>query len=221
MAGLTIRQAVPDDAEAVERVRLAGWQTAYRGAIPDSYLDAMVVNAGRRRAHLAGPPDGFIAGVAVAGDAVIGWVSAGPCRDEDRREPGQGEVFACYVHPDWWRHGAGRLLMEHALAALHEAGRDDVTLWVLEANDRARRFYDRFGFVPDGERMLRDFGESVAEVRYWRLAAQGRAAQGRTAQGDTAQGHTAQGHTAQGDTAQGDTAQGDTAQGRAAESRTT
>jgi GNAT superfamily N-acetyltransferase len=170
MAGLTIRPAVPDDAEAVERLLTAGWRTAYRGAIPDSYLDAMAVNTVRRRAHLTDLPDGVIAGVAVAGDEVIGWVGAGPCRDEDRRERWQGEVFACYVHPGWWRRGARRLLMEHALAALHQAGRDDVTLWVLEANDRARRFYATCGFAPDGERMLRDFGEPVAEVRYWRPA---------------------------------------------------
>src|SRR5215469_8226381 len=102
MAGLTIRQAVPDDAEAVERLRIAGWQAAYRGAIPDSYLDAMVVDAARRRARLAEPPDGAVCGVAVTaemggGDAVVGFVNAGPCRDQDRGEPGQGEVFACYV----------------------------------------------------------------------------------------------------------------------------
>jgi ribosomal protein S18 acetylase RimI-like enzyme len=125
---------------------------------------------------LADPPDGFISAVAVTGDAVtgdatggdavIGWVSAGPCRDQDRREPGQGEVYACYVRPDRWRHGAGRLLMAHALAALHEAGRDDITLWVLEANDRARRFYATLGFAPDGERMIGEFGKPVAEVRY-------------------------------------------------------
>jgi ribosomal protein S18 acetylase RimI-like enzyme len=185
MAGLTIRRAVPDDAEAIERLRIAGWQAAYRGAIPDSYLDAMTANPGRRRAYLADLPGGVIASVAVTDDAVaddmvagdmvaggtvVGWASAGPCRDQDRDGPGQGEVFACYVHPGWWRRGAGRLLMAHSLAELAAGGRDDVTLWVLEANDRARRFYATFGFGPDGERKLGDFGAMVAELRYWRPA---------------------------------------------------
>jgi ribosomal protein S18 acetylase RimI-like enzyme len=171
MAETTIRPAAPEDAEAVERLRLAGWQTAYRGIISDAYLDGLAVDVPRRRRHLETLPEGFRAGVAIADGCVVGWVAAGPCRDLDRPGPQQGEIFACYVHPDWWRKGTGRLLMEHALEALAEDGRDDVTLWVLEANDRARRFYEAFGFAPDGGRKLLGFGESVPELRYRRRIA--------------------------------------------------
>ena len=170
MAGTTIRPAAPEDAEAVERLRIAGWQTAYRGIIPDAYLDSLPVDVSRRRRHLEALPDGFGNDVAIAGGCVVGWISAGPCRDPDRPGPRYGEVFACYVHPDWWRAGIGRLLMAHALEVLAEDGRDDVTLWVLEANDRARRFYARFGFAPDGTRKLLDFGKLVPELRYRRPA---------------------------------------------------
>jgi len=170
MAGTTIRPAAPEDAEAVERLRIAGWQTAYRGIIPDAYLDSLPVDAPRRRRHLETLPEGFRNDVAFAGGCVVGWISAGPCRDPDRPGPRHGEVFACYVHPDSWRTGTGRLLMEHALEALAQDGRDDVTLWVLEANDRARRFYAAFGFAPDGTRKLLDFGEPVPELRYRRPA---------------------------------------------------
>jgi ribosomal protein S18 acetylase RimI-like enzyme len=168
MAGTTIRAAAPEDAEAVERLRLAGWQTAYRGIIPDAYLDSMLVDVPRRRRHLETLPDGFCNDVAVACGSVIGWIAAGPCRDLDRLTPQQGEIFACYVHPDWWRTGTGRLLMEHALEALAHDGRDDVSLWVLEANQRARRFYAAIGFGPDGTRKLADLGEAVPELRYRR-----------------------------------------------------
>jgi RimJ/RimL family protein N-acetyltransferase len=40
-------------------------------------------------------------------------------------------------------------------------------LWVIEANIRGRRFYERLGWTADGARQPIDFdGELVDEVRY-------------------------------------------------------
>jgi ribosomal protein S18 acetylase RimI-like enzyme len=168
MAGVTIRHGVPEDAEAVESLRVAGWQTAYRGIIPDDFLDGLPADAARRRRQMTDAPAETSDSVATEDGAVVGWVKCGLCRDLDRPGSRQGEIVACYVHPSAWRRGVGRLLMEHALEVLTAAGRDDITLWVLEANDRARRFYETFGFAPDGKRMLREFGVPVPEVRYRR-----------------------------------------------------
>jgi GNAT superfamily N-acetyltransferase len=171
MAGLTIRSSVPEDAEAVERLRLAGWQTAYRGIMSDGYLDSLVSDVARRRRHIEDLPEGITDLVAAADGAVVGWIAAGPSRDPARSGPRYGEIFACYVHPDWWRKGVGRLLMGRAVEVLTEAGRDDITLWVLEANERARCFYAQFGFEPDGARKMWDRGETAPEVRLRRRAA--------------------------------------------------
>ena len=101
---------------------------------------------------------------------LVGWVAAGPCRDDDRPQSHQGEVYACYVLPQRWRQGVGRLLFTHAAGVLAQAGRGDITLWVLEANSPARRFYESFGFHRDGGRQILDLGGPVAEVRYRRPA---------------------------------------------------
>jgi GNAT superfamily N-acetyltransferase len=168
MAEVAIRACTLEDAAAVEGLRVAGWKSAYRGMIPDAYLDSLPVDVERRRRHTAERAEGAVESVAVQDGAILGWVAAGPCRDEDRPGPHQGEVYACYVLPDLWRHGIGQLLLAYANEALAQAGRGDITLWVLEANTGARRFYESFGFHPDGSRKLIDLGEPVPEVRYRR-----------------------------------------------------
>jgi ribosomal protein S18 acetylase RimI-like enzyme len=166
--GPTIRAAAPDDAGEVEQLRVAGWQTAYRGIVPDAFLDSMRVDAEHRRHLIAGraAADFSVESVAVQSGAIVGWVVGHPCRDADRTGPRHGEIHACYVLPEWWGNGVGRLLLSHATAALGEYGMDDITLWVLEANHRARRFYEACGFRPDGKRQFLNMGQPVPEVRY-------------------------------------------------------
>jgi ribosomal protein S18 acetylase RimI-like enzyme len=183
VAAPSIRAAVPDDAEEVERLRVAGWQVAYRGILPDDYLDRMRVDGERRRRHMleqaaareaaarqAAAPATLVDSVAIQASAIVGWVTGGRCRDADRPGPRHGEIYAIYVQPEWWGRGAGRLLMAHAVRALTEAGRDDISLWVLAGNQRARRFYAAAGFGPDGAEQVLDLGGPVTEVRYRLLA---------------------------------------------------
>lgn len=78
-----------------------------------------------------------------------------------------GEVTGIYVAPSAWGRGGGRQLMEAALANLKAAGFATATLWVLEANRRARAFYERLGWDPEGARKIDDRGNFVLlEVRY-------------------------------------------------------
>ena len=78
------------------------------------------------------------------------------------------ELYALYVHPAWWSTGTGRALMDRVLAKVRAAGYACITLWVLEANARARRFYQRAGFAPDGARHVLDELGGVTEIRYRR-----------------------------------------------------
>ena len=58
--------------------------------------------------------------------------------------------------------------MDHVLARVCMAGYACITLWVLEANARARCFYQRAGFAPDGARHVLDDLGGVIEIRYRR-----------------------------------------------------
>ena len=98
--------------------------------------------------------------VAVDDGTVVGFSYVGPSPTA-----GVSELYAIHVDPDRVGTGVGRLLMADALKY---AGPRAV-LWVLEGNDRARRFYEKGGWVTDGEtRQAPVGGEVTHQVRYVR-----------------------------------------------------
>ena len=158
---MNVRPATPDDVPAIAEIHVAAWRAAYRGHMPDAYLDSLSVE--QRRAMWAG----VLARGGPGQIAVVdrGFCFYGPSRDG---EHGAAEIYALYVHPDAWRQGAGRALCQHAerhAAALELA---KVTLWVLTANEPARRFYERLGYAADGgERTnTRLIATPLHEMRY-------------------------------------------------------
>ena len=154
---VVVRPALASDLAAVEQVRLDTWRVAYRGMIPDDILDGLTVTEER----VAWLEQRFAGGdvetlVATDSDTVIGMASVGACRDDDLS--GLTELYALYVLPSHWDTGTGKALLM--------AAGDLQVLWVLEANARARAFYERHGFRPDGHSKVLDLGAGVPEVRY-------------------------------------------------------
>jgi ribosomal protein S18 acetylase RimI-like enzyme len=151
-----IRRATAADARGVAEVHVASWRHAYRGLLPDGFLDRLSVE--RREASWREAFRDRGAGVFVAEEEgrVIGFASFGPSRDADAG-PEVGEIPAIYVDPSVVGAGVGRALLDAAIEALREAGYRRATLWVLEANAHARRFYERAGWRWDGTVSRHDF----------------------------------------------------------------
>lgn len=169
---MRIRSAVIEDAAQIAAVHVRSWQGAYRGLMPQEYLDGL--NQARRTemwVRVTSSVNGTDSGVLVAEDetAVRGFVAFGPTRDEGEDRARTGEISSIYAEPDEWGTGCGRQLMSAALEALAAAGYQQVTLWVLDTNARARRFYEAASFHFDGAKQLdeRD-GFSLNELRYRR-----------------------------------------------------
>jgi ribosomal protein S18 acetylase RimI-like enzyme len=175
----TVRPAMVEDSEALGRVHIAAWQAAYRGLIPDDYLEGLdpAVRAGRwQSALLDGPGDGryradghgAMALVVEGDDGQVAGISVvGPPR---REEPsGVGELWMINLEPAAWGRGLGTTLLAAATDELRHAGYVEAVLWVLDGNRRARRFYEREGWRSDGTHITDDArGFSVTELRYRR-----------------------------------------------------
>ena len=148
---MRIREAEPKDAEAIAEVHVRSWQAAYRGQLTDEYLDGLSVGERleQHRRSLEEPRAEWRTWVAEDEGRVTGFAVTGPSEDADA-EPSTGEVYAIYLEPDRVGTGLGRELFEHAISDLRDRGFSVVTLWVLETNERARRFYEAAGWRTDG-----------------------------------------------------------------------
>lgn len=81
-------------------------------------------------------------------DEVDGWLTVGPSRDDDVAAT-EGELWALYVDPDLVGAGIGHGLHQFAIARLRALGFERASLWTFVANERARAFYERHGWMRD------------------------------------------------------------------------
>jgi GNAT superfamily N-acetyltransferase len=148
-----VREANPNDARSVAEVHVASWRWAYAGMIPDEVLHRLSVGDRERmwRESLAAAEPGRCVLVAEADDGtIVGFAAFGPSEDPEAAARGAGEVYAIYVRSEVAGTGVGRELFSQANDSLGRNGFRRATLWVLEANERARRFYEASGWTWDG-----------------------------------------------------------------------
>ncbi len=157
MTDVAVRPARLEDAEAFTRAHEAAWD-ATLAPIAGRPLDELVPfeeRVERLRATLAElPPDASVL-VAERGGEIVGEaVRVG------------SELRDLYVVPAAWGTGAAQELTEAVLAEIRASGATVATLWVVEANTRARRFYEREGWETTGETRASQLGP--AELQYAR-----------------------------------------------------
>ncbi len=154
---MLVRRATVDDAEALAGIQVDSWRRAYRGLVPEAFLDAFTVESRwvrwmeklqSRESETYVTDGGFCTIVRPARDA------SAPL-----------ELVALYVAPTRWREGIGTSLLDVVVPR-----DEDVSLWVFRDNTRARAFYEAQGFVADGAEGV-DPGTGVLEIRMYRPAA--------------------------------------------------
>jgi ribosomal protein S18 acetylase RimI-like enzyme len=151
-----VRPAEPGEAETLARLNLRTALAAYGHIFPPEAPPPTPDELRERWEHWLGPDhaNGRRAFVAVAGGEggeggeVVGTVLAGP----DADDPQVGHLARLNVDPDWWGRGIGTRLYDVALASMVAAGFPAATLWVLEANAKARSWYERLGWRLSGAR---------------------------------------------------------------------
>ena len=137
--------------------------------MPQEVLDGLSVDERERNWQEWIPHPETRAFVVELDGGVVGFVSVGPCWTDARSASSTRSTSL----PAGQGRGAGLALMEAGVGALSERW-DEAILWVATENPRARRFYERYGWEVDGERVDDSIpGVSLPETRY-RLSGLGR-----------------------------------------------
>lgn len=150
-----------DDFDAIGNIYSSSWKAAYQGIVPQDYLDSL--DGSHWSAALRdGEREAF---VVMDGKKYAGSSSIGAARDEEMA--GWGEIISIYLLPEYFGCGYAELLLECAVNALREKGYNDIYLWVLDKNIRARNFYEKHGFVMNTDHATITIGgKELAEIRY-------------------------------------------------------
>jgi len=132
---VTLRPARRDDVPAVAAIWAVGWRDGHLGNVPDVLLrtrtgESFGVRAGERVADTT---------VAVVGGVVAGFVMV----------VGE-EVEQVYVDSSFRGSGVARVLLAEAERLVAAGGHANAWLAVVPGNSRARRFYERSGWVDAG-----------------------------------------------------------------------
>jgi GNAT superfamily N-acetyltransferase len=145
MNTLVFRRATGSDSEAIASLHTGSWRDAYRGILPDLYLDGQIADERAKlwRSRFSSlSSDRFLVVLAESSGEPVGFACVlldedpqwGPCLDN------------LHVLPGWRSRGVGRLLFGRAAQWVMSTEPGwPIHLWVFEANARARRFYDALG----------------------------------------------------------------------------
>ncbi len=146
-----------DEIEGKGYVHHKSWWETYAGIIDSRYLQNMTKEKCIEIAYKW--PDNLL--VAKDGERVIGFVGYGKYRDDILQDC--GEVYSIYVLADYHGKKVGYRLMNAAFEKLSAYRK--IAVWVLKGNERAIRFYEKYGFRFDGTEQEILLGTPNVEIR--------------------------------------------------------
>lgn len=150
MKYIQIRKAARGDELAIAKVHIQSWQEAYKGLLPQAYLDRLpselnerVENWTKRLVN-----NERWAFVAESDKGIIGFILFGPAREPNKAE--YIELGAFYILADYKGLGIGFRLLQAGFECMQGLGYQRAYCWVLETNPTIQ-FYEKTGAVFSGQ----------------------------------------------------------------------
>lgn len=162
---IEIRYASVEEADSIAEIHTSSWRATYRGIVADQILDNL--DTQKRSAQLKNDINQYpqLYGIVYKGKEPAGYVSFGRSRDPNSQDT-DGEIYAIYLHPQFFHQGIGRKLFQWSEEELRKKGYQRIFIWVLEDNLNARNFYEKHNYQFDGSIKDIRIGKVLQEIRY-------------------------------------------------------
>lgn len=162
---MDIRKGTLDDVKDISRIHALSWKSAYEGIVPEAYLNELKEDFWVS-AFTSWIKDHVLrVQIIMDNGSSVGCVAYG--RSRDKSLPNWGEIVSIYLLPDYFGKGYGNKLLESALLDLKNLGYQNIFLWVLKDNQRARRFYENNGFHCNKDECVCEIMEKkLTDIRY-------------------------------------------------------
>jgi ribosomal protein S18 acetylase RimI-like enzyme len=162
----TLRPATLEDAERLARIVTDGF-AAYAEFGPPGWEPPPFEQQLALLEEALPEPDVWCCvaedGGEVAGLVLIRSAAAPPLSDP---KPGVAFLWRLFIEPPWFGTGLAQELHDLALAEARAQGYSSIRLFAAAGQARARRFYEREGWVAAGPPFMQDsFGMDVVDYR--------------------------------------------------------
>lgn len=165
---IKIRYADISDAKTLGKIHSMSWKVAYKGIVPNEILENFTAEKRQKYFEKALTEGWEEYAIIFKDNEAAGLICIGKCRDTDKPDT-CGEIGGLYLLPEYWKMGIGSELINWGLNELKKRYYNKVTLWVLEENLNARKFYEKVGFKHDGTVKEIIIGKKLNEYRYEKI----------------------------------------------------
>jgi GNAT superfamily N-acetyltransferase len=147
---ITYRDATAADAATLDRIFDASFCDTFAHLYRPEDLDSILSSFGIDDWEAQLDDSAYAFRIAEADGQAVGYLKLGPLKLPVQTARSAILLDQLYILKEYHGVGIAHGLMDWALEEAASRGVDEMYLTVFTENHRARRFYDRYGFIPVG-----------------------------------------------------------------------
>jgi ribosomal protein S18 acetylase RimI-like enzyme len=165
-----IRKAIINDSPRIAEIHVFSSRCTHKDFLPmKNLINKMTVKNYEEsiRKYLSNNIKPFEMYLYEDNNIIKAFMTMGNCTDDDK-DNNTFELENIYIDPLFQRQHIGTELVNYFIKTATEQNKKEATLWTIEKNINAIKFYDKMGFIPDGKRKKFELLNDEMCIRYWR-----------------------------------------------------